>query len=130
MQKREEGEKNATASVGRSTVGKITLTVKSRSVKDVHHLIRQLALLSRIRSISLYIKTPNSTHNIAVIYHSPPESGLLREKTVLKALSQLADYFDREDVVIKGVIQTEGNEDEINELIKAFNTHNTVTVIN
>jgi hypothetical protein len=53
VRKRRKREKS-TASVERSNVGKITLTVKSRSVKDVYHLIRQLALLSRIRSISLY----------------------------------------------------------------------------
>jgi len=67
---------------------------------------------------------------MAAFYHNPPESGLRREKAILKALNPLVDYFDREDVEIKGIIQTEGNEDEINELIKAFNTRDTVTVVN
>ena len=107
------------------------LTVKSKRAESVFYLVRQLALLSRIKYISLSIKTPGRIHDIAVFYHSPPpESGLQREKTILKALNPLVDYFDREDVEIKGIIQTEGNEDEINELIKAFNTRDTVTVVN
>jgi len=129
--KKRQGRKGTATSTRRGTVGKVVLTVKTKRTESVFYLVRQLALLSRIKYISLSIKTPGRIHDIAVFYHSPPpESGLQREKTILKALNPLVDYFDREDVEIKGIIQTEGNEDEINELIKAFNTRDTVTVVN
>jgi len=128
--KKRRRRKGATTPVGQVTVGKIRLTVKSNNAETVFNLIRQLALLTRIRSISLSIKAPGRVQDIVLIYRNPPESGLLREKVVLKALNPLVDYFDREDVAIKGIIQTEGKEDEINEWLKAFNTRNTVAVIN
>jgi hypothetical protein len=38
--------------------------------------------------------------------------------------------LNREDVATKDIVQTEGNEDEINELVKAFNTRDAVAVVN
>ena len=70
--KKRQGRKGTATSTRRGTVGKVVLTVKTKRTESVFYLVRQLALLSRIKYISLSIKTPGRIHDIAVFYHSPP----------------------------------------------------------